>query len=125
MSFALHAVQKRQSPHDAYSFPVPSMASDGREIARIGSLLAESTVATVTRVNVAPPSVDRRLSIDPVNASSPAYAPAIVTSVPFGCTAGCVPTSTPVARTGGDQVTPPSSLDWLTVMFLSSSVYCA
>jgi hypothetical protein len=31
--------------------------------------------------------------------------------------------STLEARTGADQVAPPSSLDWLTVQFFSSSVY--
>jgi hypothetical protein len=44
-------------------------------------------------------------------------------SVPFGWITGCAPTSTEPARTAGAQVSPPSSLDWLTVMFLSSSVY--
>src|SRR5579864_3546623 len=71
-SFALHDARNRQSAQVAYSSPVASTVIDGSEMARIGSLFAEVKVASVVRVNVAPPSVERRLSIVPVNACSPA-----------------------------------------------------
>ena len=122
MSFAVHPGRNLQSAHDAKSVPAPSTATDGSDNARIGSLFADVRLATVERANVAPPSVERMLSIEPVNPCSPAYAPATVTSAPSGRTCGCVPMSTPVARTGADHVTPPSSLHWLVVSVLSSSV---
>ena len=104
---------------------MPSIASEGSEIARIGSSGAESKLATTMGVNVAPPSVERPPSIDPSSPSSPLNEPAMKTSVPSASTAGCVPTSTFAAFTGVDHVSPPSSVDWLTVMSLSSSVYSA
>ncbi len=72
MSFSPHDGRKRQSAHAAKSEPPASIESDGREMARIGALLADMRFETVVRVNVAPPSVERRLSIVPVSACSPA-----------------------------------------------------
>ncbi|MGH2935142.1 MAG: hypothetical protein ACRDL2_11615 [Gaiellaceae bacterium] len=89
----------------------------------MGETSADLKPDTTMRVNVAPPSVDRAPSIVPVTASSPANEPAMKTSVPSASSAGCVPTRTAAAFTGADHVTPPSSLDWLTVSFLASSVY--
>jgi len=47
------------------------MSTDGRAIARIGSLSCAWRLDTVVRVNVAPPSVDLTATIDPVSAASP------------------------------------------------------
>jgi len=71
MSFAAHDGRKRQSAHDANKVPAASIASEGSEIARSGSLSADVSAATVARVNVAPPSVERKLSIVPVSALCP------------------------------------------------------
>ena len=94
-------------------------------MARIGSLSCAVRVDTVTRVNVAPPSVERTATIEPESAFSLSYSPATTTSVPSARTTGWVPTSVDVERTGVDHVSPPSLLNWLTVEFWSSSVYSA
>jgi len=115
VTFKTHASQEQFTAATAEHAPV---------FAELDGLtnFADVRLATVERANVAPPSVERMLSIEPVNPCSPAYAPATVTSAPSGRTCGCVPMSTPVARTGADHVTPPSSLHWLVVSVLSSSV---
>src|SRR5258705_527745 len=105
MSFALHALRKRQSVHATKTVPPPSISAEGSGPSRRppATLRWRTVAIVVTALQVAPPSVELNAPI------AVSFALAVgTTTVPSGRTTGWPPITPLLFVAGADHVWPPS-----------------
>src|ERR1017187_8850343 len=87
MSLAAQPLSKRQSGHDTYTLPAPSMAVEGRPALRRppASPWLGALAMLPAHVHVWPPLVDMKADMPPPKSANPTI------TLPLGCTTGFTP----------------------------------